>query len=107
MNQPITLPQAMLKRLEKISTASRRSPQAIVKQAISDRLEYEEWVLQQIDAGLADINAGRQAPAGSVPILRIVWLASGGNCVRRGLDDHKHLYRAGSFADLVAQGEAL
>ncbi len=59
MNQPITLPQAMLKRLEKISTASRRSPQAIVKQAISDRLEYEEWVLQQIDAGLADINAGR------------------------------------------------
>lgn len=34
-------------------------PQAIIKQAITDRLEYEEWKLKQIDAGLADIKAGR------------------------------------------------
>ncbi len=46
MNQPITLPQAMLKRLEKISTASRCS----------------EWKLEQIDAGLADVKAGRTLP---------------------------------------------
>ena len=31
----------------------------IIKQAITDRLEYEEWKLEQIDAGLADIKAGR------------------------------------------------
>ena len=55
----ITLPPAMLKRLEKISAASRRSPEAIVKQAITEKLEYEEWALRQIDAGLADIAAGR------------------------------------------------
>jgi RHH-type transcriptional regulator, rel operon repressor / antitoxin RelB len=55
----ITLPSAMLKRLEKISTASRRSPEAIVKQAINEKLEYEEWALRQIDAGLADAKAGR------------------------------------------------
>ena len=55
----ITLPAAMLKRLEKISTASRRSPEAIVKQAITEKLEYEEWALRQIDAGLADVKAGR------------------------------------------------
>lgn len=59
MNQPITLPQAMLKRLEKISTASRCSPQKIVRQALTDKLEYEEWKLEQIDAGLADVKAGR------------------------------------------------
>ncbi len=55
----ITLPSTMLKRLEKISASSRRTPEAIVKQAITEKLEYEEWALQQIDAGLADVKAGR------------------------------------------------
>ena len=55
----ITLSPTMLKRLEKISTASLRSPEAIVKQAIAEKLEYEEWALRQIDAGLADEIAGR------------------------------------------------
>lgn len=55
----ITLSPTMLKRLEKISAASRRSPEAIVKQAITEKLEYEEWALRQIDAGLADVNAGK------------------------------------------------
>ena len=55
----ITLSPTMLKRLEKISTASRRTPEAIVKQAVSEKLEYEEWTLRQIDAGLADVKAGR------------------------------------------------
>jgi len=55
----ITLPPAILKRLEKISASSRRSPEAIVKQAITEKLEYEEWALRQIDAGLAGIKAGR------------------------------------------------
>jgi predicted transcriptional regulator len=55
----ITLSPTMLKRLEKISAASRRSPEAIVKQAIAEKLEYEEWVLQQIDTGLADVKARR------------------------------------------------
>lgn len=55
----ITLPPAILKRLEKISASSRRSPEAIVKQAITEKLEYEEWALRQIDAGLADIKAGK------------------------------------------------
>lgn len=59
MNHPITLPQNMLKRLEKISTASRTTPDALIKSAISDRLDYEEWLLKKIDAGLADVKAGR------------------------------------------------
>ena len=59
MSNTITLPQTLFKRLEKISAGSRRTPQSIIKQAISDRLEYEEWKLKQIEAGLADIKAGR------------------------------------------------
>ena len=58
MSNTITLPQTIFKRLEKISAGTRRTPQAIIKQAITD-LEYEEWKLKQIDAGLADIKEGR------------------------------------------------
>ncbi len=59
MNHPITLPTALLKRLEKISAASRTKPDALVKSAIADRLDYEEWLLKKIDAGLADAKSGR------------------------------------------------
>lgn len=60
MSNTITLPQTIFKRLEKISAGTWRTPQAIIKQAITDRLEYEEWKLAQIDAGLADIKTGRE-----------------------------------------------
>ena len=59
MSNTITLPQTIFKRSEKISAGSQRTPQSIIKQSITDRLEYEEWKLEQIDAGLADIKAGR------------------------------------------------
>ncbi len=61
MSNIITLPQTIFKRLEKISADTRRTPQTIIKQAITDpdRLEYEEWKLEQINARLADIKAER------------------------------------------------
>lgn len=59
MNNTVTLPQSVVKRLEKISASSRHTPQSIIAQAVEDRLDYEEWKLKQIDAGLADIKAGR------------------------------------------------
>jgi len=62
MSNTITLPQTILKRLEKISSGSRHTPQSIIKQAIEDRLEYEEWKLEQIDAGLAELKAGKGIP---------------------------------------------
>jgi predicted transcriptional regulator len=59
MSTTITLPPFISKRLEEISEGTRLTPQAIIKQAIADRIEYEEWALEQIDSGLADIKAGR------------------------------------------------
>lgn len=59
MSSTITLPQTIIKRLEKISAGSRRTPQAIIKQAIADRLDYEEWLLERVDEGIADTDAGR------------------------------------------------
>lgn len=59
MSNTITLPQTIIKRLEKISAGTRHTPESIVKQAVKNQLEYEEWKLEQIDAGLADLKAGR------------------------------------------------
>jgi len=62
MSNTITLPQTIFKRLEKIASGSRHTPQSIIKQAITDRLEYEEWKIEQIDAGLAELKAGKGIP---------------------------------------------
>jgi predicted transcriptional regulator len=59
MSNTITLPQALIKRLEKISAGSRRTPDAIVRQAVKNQLEYEEWFAGQVEAGMADEKAGR------------------------------------------------
>jgi predicted transcriptional regulator len=59
MNHPITLPQTIIKRLEKLSSGSRRTPEAIIKQAITEKLDYEEWFAKQVAAGMADEKAGR------------------------------------------------
>lgn len=59
MTHTFALPQAVVKQLEKVSVLSKQSPAAIVKQAVQDRLHYEEWKTQKIQNGLADIQAGR------------------------------------------------
>jgi predicted transcriptional regulator len=59
MQNNIAVPQTMLKRLHKLSENSGTTPAAIVKRALAAQIEYEEWELKQIDAGLADIKAGR------------------------------------------------
>ena len=59
MNATITLPQSMLKRLDKVTEGTRTKPETIIKQAIADRIAYEEYKRREIEAGLADIAAGR------------------------------------------------
>jgi predicted transcriptional regulator len=58
MSHTVTLPQTLFKRLEKISGA-RNTPQSIIKQAVIDRVEYEEWLAEQVAAGVDDEKAGR------------------------------------------------
>ncbi|MFA6062851.1 MAG: hypothetical protein WC736_09645 [Gallionella sp.] len=43
MENTVTLPQSVVKRLEKLSSSSRQSPQSIISKAINERLDYEEW----------------------------------------------------------------
>ena len=62
MTNTVTLPQSVFKRLEKLSASSKRSPASIVKQAVQERLDYEKWALEQIDAGLEELKAGKGIP---------------------------------------------
>lgn len=62
MSNTITLPQTLIKRLEKLSAGSRHTPEPIVRQAAKNQIEYEEWKLAQIDAGLAELKAGKGIP---------------------------------------------
>lgn len=62
MNHPITLPQNIIKRLDKLSASSRRTPDEIVRQAVKKQLDYEEWFIKQVKAGMADEKAGRVYP---------------------------------------------
>lgn len=62
----IALPQSLLKRLEKFSENTHMPPSAIVKQAVINQLDHDEWLLKQVDAGLADVAAGRVHTSESV-----------------------------------------
>lgn len=56
MNAPLAIPKSLQKRLEKIASASRRKPEALLKTAIQNQLDYEEWVMQEIKAGLIEVE---------------------------------------------------
>jgi predicted transcriptional regulator len=59
MNHAIELPQSLLKRLEKVTAGTRTTPAAIVRDAVRQRVAYEEYKRKEIEAGLSDIAAGR------------------------------------------------
>jgi predicted transcriptional regulator len=59
MNHAIDLPQSLLKRLEKVTEGTRSTPVSIIKDAVKQRVAYEEYKRREIEAGLADIKAGR------------------------------------------------
>ena len=56
MNAPLAVPKTLQKRLEKIAAASRRKPAALLKTAIQNQLSYEEWVMREIKAGIAELD---------------------------------------------------
>lgn len=56
MNAPLAVPKTLQKRLEKIAVASRRKPEALLKAAIQNQLDYEEWVMREIKTGLAELG---------------------------------------------------
>ena len=56
MNTPLAVPKTLQKRLEKIAAASRRKPEALLKTALQNQLDYEEWIMREIKTGLAELD---------------------------------------------------
>jgi len=54
----ITLPKALAKRLARASEVAGRSPEAVARSAIADRLDYLEGRLRAIGAGFEDLERG-------------------------------------------------
>ena len=55
----VPIPKALQRKLRRISEQTGQRPEQVVAAALEDRLQYEEWVLRRIDAGLFDVKAGR------------------------------------------------
>lgn len=55
----ITLPKTVFRRVEKLAKACKRTPDYIATRILKDYLDYEEWLQQQVEEGLADLKAGR------------------------------------------------
>ena len=47
-----------LERIDKLAKATNRSRGLLINQAVDRYLEYEEWYLKTIEAGMEDVKAG-------------------------------------------------
>lgn len=59
MNDKVKIPKALVKRISRLTGQVGVTPDALVKIALTNQLDYEEWLLKAIDEGIADIDAGR------------------------------------------------
>lgn len=59
MLDELKLPKTLAKRLEKVAASAHINPEAIIKTALKDRLDYLEWKENAIAAGQADLDIGR------------------------------------------------
>jgi predicted transcriptional regulator len=57
----LTIPKVLEKRLRKVSTQTKRSVESLVRNAITDRLDYLEGRIRAIDAGFDDLARGNVA----------------------------------------------
>jgi len=59
MNDNVKIPKALVKRINRVTAQVGVTPDALVKTALANQLDYEEWFLKAIDEGIADLDAGR------------------------------------------------
>ena len=59
MNDNVKIPKALVRRINRITAQVGVTPYALVKTALANQLDYEEWFLKAVDEGIADLDAGR------------------------------------------------
>jgi predicted transcriptional regulator len=62
----LELPKTLLNRLERFAEHTKATPAAALKQALTNQLDHDEWLLVQVEKGLEDVAAGRVHSAESV-----------------------------------------
>ena len=58
MNGPI-FPASQLKRLQRLARRAHRTPDELLPFVLKDGLDYTEWLVEKVNAGLAELDAGR------------------------------------------------
>lgn len=62
----VTVPADRLAEIDEIATATERTRDDVVREAIDQYLDVRGWQIERIEAGLADIREGRIIPAETV-----------------------------------------
>jgi len=55
----VKIPKALVKRISRVTAQAGGTPSALVRTALANQLDYEEWFLKAVDEGIADLDAGR------------------------------------------------
>lgn len=59
MDNKVSIPRNLAKRLERVTRKAGVTPGVLVRTALANQLDYEEWFLKAVDEGIADLDAGR------------------------------------------------
>lgn len=59
MDDKVSIPRNLAKRLERVTRKAGIAPSALVRTALANQIDYEEWFLKAVDEGIADLDAGR------------------------------------------------
>ena len=59
MNAPLSIPPPQLKRLRRLARLARRTPDELLTFVLKDGLDYTEWLVEQVNEGLAELDSGR------------------------------------------------
>lgn len=59
MSDTVKIPKALVRRLNRVTAKVGVAPDALVKTALANQLDYEEWFLKAVDEGIADLDASR------------------------------------------------
>jgi predicted transcriptional regulator len=60
MNAPLSIPPSQLKRLRRLARLARRTPDELLPFVLKDGLDYTEWLVEQVNEGLAELDSGRE-----------------------------------------------
>jgi predicted transcriptional regulator len=60
MTAPLSIPPPQLRRLRRLARLARRTPDELLPFVLKDGLDYTEWLVEQVNEGLAELDSGRE-----------------------------------------------